>query len=279
MANPICLYAERDFRRVLEIALAMRVFPPVMTRLSMESSYHHGHVEFTVGFSGGRSCRFGVDLRDLQDSPFDPEGLFGELEDFYLSLAAAAGQQTTYSIRPCTNDQTIELLEDAENLTAVQARALMVNTRDMIDREFMAGFFGTGRQSDLISGASARAVELLKQWLSPDQLTQYERDESIDVRGSSSGKRYRIHNGRSSNVAELDDAGVIVRRLCFLPEGNLPIADVMLAQKIALETDEAGALKVAVHHRGFAPGGIIVGHWPEGPGPLLHTTVLDDPYG
>ena len=32
---------------------------------------------------------------------------------------------------------------------------------------------------------------------------------------------------------------------CFVPEGNLVPGDVMLAQKIALETDERGALAVA----------------------------------
>jgi hypothetical protein len=33
--------------------------------------------------------------------------------------------------------------------------------------------------------------------------------------------------------------------LCFLPIGDLPIGDVMLAQKTALETSESSALAVA----------------------------------
>ena len=38
---------------------------------------------------------------------------------------------------------------------------------------------------------------------------------------------------------------VTADRYCFVPEGTLPIGDVMLAQKIALETDERAALAVA----------------------------------
>jgi hypothetical protein len=40
--------------------------------------------------------------------------------------------------------------------------------------------------------------------------------------------------------------------LCFLPIGDLPIGDVMLAQKIALETSESSALTVA---GSFVPNG------------------------
>jgi hypothetical protein len=33
--------------------------------------------------------------------------------------------------------------------------------------------------------------------------------------------------------------------LCFVPEGHLPVGDVMLAQKLALESFEVEAIKVA----------------------------------
>jgi hypothetical protein len=48
------------------------------------------------------------------------------------------------------------------------------------------------------------------------------------------------------NVHELDDAGRFQMGWCFLPEGYLVRGDVMLAQKIALETSEIRALSVAV---------------------------------
>ena len=68
--------------------------------------------------------------------------------------------------------------------------------------------------------------------------------------GSRTGKRYRIRHNRVVNIEELDERGVQVATWCFGPEGNLPRGDVMLAQKIALETNERGALAVA---RNFAP--------------------------
>jgi hypothetical protein len=47
------------------------------------------------------------------------------------------------------------------------------------------------------------------------------------------------------NVYELDNAGRPRVGWCFVPNDHLVAGDVMLAQKIALETDERGALAVA----------------------------------
>ena len=47
------------------------------------------------------------------------------------------------------------------------------------------------------------------------------------------------------NVHELDEAGRVKLALCFVPKGYLVTGDVMLAQKIALETCERRALAVA----------------------------------
>jgi hypothetical protein len=47
------------------------------------------------------------------------------------------------------------------------------------------------------------------------------------------------------NVYEIDDVGRLKEGLCFLPVGDLVTGDVMLAQKIALETDEFRAIVVA----------------------------------
>ena len=48
-----------------------------------------------------------------------------------------------------------------------------------------------------------------------------------------------------SRVYEIDDAGCRKMGLCFAPVGPLVEGDVMLAQKIALETDERNALTAA----------------------------------
>jgi hypothetical protein len=45
----------------------------------------------------------------------------------------------------------------------------------------------------------------------------------------------------------MDDAGQTRAGWCFVPDHSLVAADVVLAQKIALETNERGALAVANH--------------------------------
>ena len=93
--------------------------------------------------------------------------------------------------------------------------------------------------------AEDKALTLLKEWLSPGQLAQYEEFGYFEVTGGDSGKRYRIRPIRQMNVDELDEHGVRIAAWCFGPEGELPTYDVMLAQKIALENNEHAALEVA----------------------------------
>ena len=90
-----------------------------------------------------------------------------------------------------------------------------------------------------------KAFALLKQWLSPVQLAQYENNGCFEVTGCHSGKRYRIRRARQMNIDELDEEGARSAAWCFGPEGNLPIGDLMLAPKISLENDERTALAVA----------------------------------
>ena len=98
-------------------------------------------------------------------------------------------------------------------------------------------------RSPLVS--QTRGVKLLREWLSPEQLTQYDATGYFHVIGSESGKRYRICHGTAMNVYEIGFAGNPRNGWCFVPNAPLVAGDVMLAQKIALETDERGALVVA----------------------------------
>jgi len=91
----------------------------------------------------------------------------------------------------------------------------------------------------------ARATTLLREWLSPQQRAQFDAEGYFDVVGCDSGKRYRIHHGTSMNVHEMDDAGHSKSGWCFVPNRRLAAGDVMLAQKIALETCENSVLAVA----------------------------------
>jgi hypothetical protein len=96
-----------------------------------------------------------------------------------------------------------------------------------------------------LNETESRGVKLLKEWLSREQLAQYEQHKYFDVTGCHSGKRYRIRHGTGTNVYELDGAGRPRAGWCFVPKDYLVAGDVMLAQKIALETDELGALAIA----------------------------------
>ena len=95
------------------------------------------------------------------------------------------------------------------------------------------------------NNCGARGLRLLRSWLSPEQRAQLDARRYFDVIGCDSGKRYRIHYGTMSNVHEIDAAGSPKVGWCFVPTGRLVAGDIMLAQKIALETNESGALAVA----------------------------------
>jgi hypothetical protein len=90
-----------------------------------------------------------------------------------------------------------------------------------------------------------RGLKLLREWLSQEQLAQYDAHRYIEVIGCQTGKRYRIYYGIGANVIELDDAALPRTGWCFVPSDHLVVGDVMLAEKIALETDERGALASA----------------------------------
>src|SRR5215469_12001568 len=100
----------------------------------------------------------------------------------------------------------------------------------------------------------ARGRRLLREWLSPNQRAQFDDKDYFEVVGCDSGRRYRIYNRMThremTNVYEVDHAGRSRVAWCFLPAGRLVAADIMLAQKIALETNEHNALAVANR---FAP--------------------------
>ena len=93
--------------------------------------------------------------------------------------------------------------------------------------------------------AELRGAQLLSEHLSREQRSEYERRGYFHVTGSDTGKRYRIQHGQQMNIEELDEHGRRVRVLCFMPEGRVPLGDVLLAQKMALELFEADALRIA----------------------------------
>lgn len=105
-------------------------------------------------------------------------------------------------------------------------------------REFCSNHFGENTREK-------RGLRLLRDWLSPHQRQQFDAKGCFDVIGCDTGRRYRIYYGAAMNVHELDEGDHLRMGWCFVPHGSLVAGDVMLAQKIALETSESGALSVA----------------------------------
>jgi len=110
-----------------------------------------------------------------------------------------------------------------------------------------------GRHIDLASRICA--WDLLKSNLTPEQVNQLHRTRAFDVIGGATGRRYRIRHGIIFNVDLLSEQRVV--SLCFRPRGDLPLGDIMLAQKNALELFELEALKIANCLRPCAGSGIF----------------------
>jgi hypothetical protein len=90
-----------------------------------------------------------------------------------------------------------------------------------------------------------KGMSLLRSWLSPEQAKLWDSHRHFEVVGSDTGTRYRIRYGTAMNVEELDSGGKTIVQWCFIPEGDLVVGDVLLAQKVALETMEREALAAA----------------------------------
>ena len=102
--------------------------------------------------------------------------------------------------------------------------------------------------------AETVALEGLRQWLSWDELRDFDNHGHFFVTGGLSGRRYRIRkNDANYNVDEIGDDGRPIAKLCFGPVsssvwdfgGTFPKGDVLLDQKFGLVHDECETLRIA----------------------------------
>jgi hypothetical protein len=93
--------------------------------------------------------------------------------------------------------------------------------------------------------AEEKAVLLLRSWLTPEQDRQWAARHEFVVVGCDTGTRYRVTYRAVMNVHQLDPDGRTTAQWCFAPDGGLAPGDVLLAQKIALETMKRKALALA----------------------------------
>lgn len=92
--------------------------------------------------------------------------------------------------------------------------------------------------------AKRRAEAFLLAHLTDEQERAWKENRAIFVT-SQSGKRYRLKDGHGGNMEELGPDGRAVRGFCVHVGSQIPSPDNVLAQKLALEHDEAGLLRLA----------------------------------
>lgn len=125
--------------------------------------------------------------------------------------------------------------EDRERLHAAAERAIAEGEL----RQERLRIEGEARDA-----AEARARALLLSCLTPEQRASFERCRAFRV-VSNLGNIFEIAHARTHGIHKLDMQGNQVEQWCTTPNGRIPICDVMLAQKLYLETDEAGLRQTA----------------------------------
>lgn len=95
------------------------------------------------------------------------------------------------------------------------------------------------------SQALRKSLVLLMENLTERQKKDFLQSGYFDVTGQS-GWLYRIYYGSAMNIVRMTKDHVPVdcnNLLCVVPEGGLPVGDVLLCQKLGLELEEALAIK------------------------------------
>ncbi len=93
--------------------------------------------------------------------------------------------------------------------------------------------------------AERRASVLLRRSLTAEQRRELRQRKAFHVTAAD-GRRYRIENGSAHNVVLVDADGDAIRYcIVFKDHEGLPNADLMLAQKLLLETNPAAFLRTA----------------------------------
>ncbi len=101
------------------------------------------------------------------------------------------------------------------------------------------------KNSAAAKAAKERARILLKSVLTPSQWREYEEQGTITI-SSQSGRRYRLDNRTIvRNISRLDENDQVVELLCCHPTEDLPVEDVLVAQKLHLECAEESFRRTA----------------------------------
>ncbi len=137
----------------------------------------------------------------------------------------------------CTTGNNIAMMpaygaEQAQALAAYGAEQAQALESEFARRQLAL------ERTQSAAAATAKADNLLKAMLNKEQRTQYEREQTFEVRSQGSRRRYQLTHGWAGNVFLLDERGRRIEKLCIHPVIEMPVADNLIAQKLLLEADE-----------------------------------------
>lgn len=153
----------------------------------------------------------------------------------------------TVTCEPATNGTVWVRWNDGIHTQVDPPEETAEERREREAREERARIEAAEREKER-EAAQERARQALIDHLTDKQLEVFERNHSVPVTAFKSGNKYLIEKGRSGNVRVLDKDGRTRERLCFHPRILCPDYDVMLMQKLMLESAEEEALRVANRH-------------------------------
>ncbi len=130
----------------------------------------------------------------------------------------------------------------------IEARRVADEARRERDRVAIAE---SAERREKVKAASERARGLLLEHLTEEQRDTFEKNKWFVVEGGKTGTKYRIKDigHTTANIDVLDNKGEYKHRLCCHIRTHVPLADNLLAQKIALQCDEERFVALANVHR------------------------------
>lgn len=234
---------EHEFRALLcQFAIAQRAVPP-LRQIVAEYDSAQDEVSIRLWFDEGAEawCRIGTER--LQNTVVSSSRVFlDELyrlwshccDDHFLEMRLSAERHRARQAA-CQAAPGLDCLLLNQTATqAMEAQYLRIATEQELRAARQAiQELATSPQNRF--EAFSKSMELLRRNLTPKQLKQLDDENYFEVVGRDTGARYRILNFRPQNICEVGMFGRTKRVWCFEPEGRLPIGDMLLAQKIALE--------------------------------------------
>lgn len=131
-------------------------------------------------------------------------------------------------------------------VTITSLKEMLPAARETVIRLFKHHALGHTRKARRERArAELRAKALLHRFLTREQRLEFRKTRGFTMKGKD-GREYLVTHGSSTNVI-LEHEGEKYA-LCVIPEkdwGQIPVSDVLLAQKIMLETDPEAFIRLA----------------------------------